>query len=301
MEKENENFADRLIEEIEKTKSPICVGLDPDFEKFPEFLKKEKKEKAIFEFTKRIIDATFDLVPAFKIQTAFYEKEKSIGIKILEKTISYLKEKGKIVILDIKKGDIGNIAKIQAKTYLSKEGFDGDAVTLNPYLGTDSILPFLEIAKKEKKGIFVLTKTSNPSSREIQDQKTIKKERIYERVAKLIKKWGKNTEGRTGFQIVGAVVSATFPKVAKKLRELLPKTIFLVPGYGKQGGKAKDVIFHFKKGLRGAIINNSRGIIFAFREPNFKIKFKEKEFERASREAVLEMKKELWKIQKLRN
>jgi len=288
-----ENFADRLIKEIEKYQNPSCVGLDSDFERFPNFLKKKRVSQAIFWFNKAIIDFTFDLVPAYKIQIAFYEKYKLEGLKAFEKTIFYLKEKKKIIIVDAKRGDVEHTARAYSFSFLNPKGFDVDAITLNPYLGRDSILPFLEDAKKYQKGIFVLVKTSNPSSREIQNQKLKNGKELYQLVAKMVKELGKNTEGKFGYQIVGAVVGATFKKEMKILRKMLPKAIFLVPGFQTQGGKLKDLIFAFNKDKRGALINNSRGIIFAFENENFKKRFGEKKFYLAAREATLEMKQNL--------
>ncbi len=288
-----ENFADRLIKEIEKYQNPSCVGLDSDFERFPNFLKKKRVSQAIFWFNKAIIDFTLDLVPAYKIQIAFYEKYKLEGLKAFEKTIFYLKEKKKIIIVDAKRGDVEHTARAYSFSFLNPKGFDVDAITLNPYLGRDSILPFLEDAKKYQKGIFVLVKTSNPSSREIQNQKLKNGKELYQLVAKMVKELGKNTEGKFGYQIVGAVVGATFKKEMKILRKMLPKAIFLVPGFQTQGGKLKDLIFAFNKDKRGALINNSRGIIFAFENENFKKRFGEKKFYLAAREATLEMKQNL--------
>lgn len=288
-----ENFADRLIKEIEKYQNPSCVGLDSDFERFPNFLKKKRVSQAIFWFNKAIIDFTFDLVPAYKIQIAFYEKYKLEGLKAFEKTIFYLKEKKKIIIVDAKRGDVEHTARAYSFSFLNPRGFDVDAITLNPYLGRDSILPFLEDAKKYQKGIFVLVKTSNPSSKEIQNQKLRNGKELYQLVAKMVKELGKNTEGKFGYQIVGAVVGATFKKEMKILRKMLPKAIFLVPGFQTQGGKLKDLIFAFNKDKRGALINNSRGIIFAFENENFKKRFGEKKFYLAAREATLEMKQNL--------
>ena len=287
------NFADRLIKEIEKYQNPSSIGLDSDFERLPKFLRKKRVSQAIFLFNKAIIDSTFDIVPAYKIQIAFYEKYKLEGLKAFEKTISYLKDKKKIVIVDAKRGDIDHTAKAYSFSYLSPQGFDADAITLNPYLGRDSILPFLEDAKKYQKGIFILVKTSNPSSKEIQNQKLKNGREVYQIVAKIVKKLGEGTEGKFGYQIVGAVVGATFKKEMKILRKILPKNIFLVPGFQTQGGKAKDVILAFNKDKRGALINNSRGIIFAFKNEDLKRKFGEKKFYLAARYSALKMKEEL--------
>ena len=299
--KKRENFSDCLLKEIERLKNPSCIGLDPKIEEIPSCIKRgNPPEKAILEFTKKVIDATYDIVPAFKLQMAHFERFKSKGIAVLEKIISYLKEKKKIIILDGKRNDIGATSQIYALTYLSKNGFDVQAITINPYLGTDGVMPFVEIAKKEKKGIFVLVKTSNPSSAEIQEKKLQDGKKVSELIASLVCRWGKETEGERGYNLVGAVVSATFPKSARNLRKLMPKSIFLVPGYGAQGGKAKDVVANFKKGLEGAIVNSSRGIIFAFKRAPFNKKFGEKRFDEAVRESALAMKRDLLSALKIK-
>ena len=297
------NFADRLLKEIERMENPSCIGLDPRVEDIPAFIKKQspkkhsKTKKAIarsfFIFNKMIIDATFDIVPAYKPQIAFYEKYGSEGVKAFEKTVNYLKKKNKIVIEDAKRSDIGPTAEAYAEGHLSKKGFDVDAITINPYLGTDSLKPFIEKAKKYGKGLFVLVKTSNPCSGDLQD-KTLKNNRkLYEVVGQLVHKCGKGTEGKRGYSIVGAVVGATYPQQAKVLRKIMPKSIILVPGYGAQGGKAKQVILNFNKDGQGAIVNNARGIIFAYKQEPYKSKFNSKEFHLAAREAAILMKKDL--------
>jgi orotidine-5'-phosphate decarboxylase len=292
----NKNFADKLLEEIERFKNPSCIGLDPRIEDIPDFMKKGNIAKTLFDFNKIIIDATFDLVPAFKIQTAFYEKYGSKGIKAFEETISYLKKKNKIVIADAKRNDIGPTAEAYAKAFLLKEGFDVDAVTVNPYLGIDGIKPFIEVAKKNGKGIFVLVKTSNPSAGDFQNQILKNGKKFYEIVGAKVNQWNKGTEGKRGYGIVGAVIGATYPREAKVLRKIMPKSIFLVPGYGAQGGNAKDVIFHFNKAGQGAIINNSRGIIFAYKSDHYKNTFGAKKFHLAAREAAIEMKNDLSQV-----
>ena len=292
----NKNFADKLLEEIERFKNPSCIGLDPRIEDIPDFMKKGNITKTLFDFNKIIIDATFDVVPAFKIQIAFYEKYGSKGIKAFEKTISYLKKKNKIVIADAKRNDIDPTAEAYAEAFLSKEGFDIDAVTVNPYLGIDGIKPFIEVAKKNGKGIFVLVKTSNPSAGDFQNKILKNGKKFYEIVGAKVNQWNKGMEGKRGYGIIGAVIGATYPREAKVLRKIMPKSIFLVPGYGAQGGKAKDVIFNFNKDGQGAIVNNSRGIIFAYKSDPYKNKFGAKKFHLAAREAAIEMKKDLFRV-----
>jgi len=303
------NFADKLLGAVEKMENPSCIGLDPRIEDIPDFIKKENERKygnireavtrSLFDFNKMIIDATSDVVPVFKVQIAFYEKYGSEGIKAFEDTINYLKKKGKIVIEDAKRNDIGPTAEAYALGHLSREGFDVDAVTVNPYLGIDGVKPFIEAAKKNGKGIFVLVKTSNPSSGDFQDRILESGERLYEVVGKLVQKWGEGTEGERGYGIVGAVVGATYPEQAKVLRELMPESIILVPGYGAQGGKAEDVIFNFNKDGQGAIVNNSRGIIFAYKNELYKNEFPSQKFHLAAREAAIKMKEDLSQVLKI--
>ncbi|MBT9174072.1 MAG: Orotidine 5'-phosphate decarboxylase [Syntrophomonadaceae bacterium] len=287
------NFADKLLEATEKMKNPSCIGLDPRIEDIPDFLKGGDITETFFDFNKMIIDATYDIVPAFKVQIAFYEKYKVEGIKAFEKTINYLKKKNKIVIVDAKRNDIGPTAEAYSSAYLSPEGFDVDALTANPYFGIDGLKPFIDDAIKYGKGIFVLVKTSNPSSREFQDQTLKSGKKLYELIGEKVNEWGKNTKGETGYQIVGTIVGATYPKELKSLRKVMPQSIFLVPGYGAQGGTIKDIIFAFNKDGEGAIVNNSRGIIFAWKNESYSKRFRPREFHLAAREAALAMKKEL--------
>ncbi len=290
-----ENFADKLLKEISIFQNPTCIGLDPRIEDIPYFLRKpeERIDKIFFKFNKMIIDATFDIVPAFKLQMAFYEKYKEKGIRALENTIFYLRKKQKIIIIDGKRNDIGSTAEAYADAFLTKQGFDADAITINPYLGSDGIKPFIERAVKEGKGIFVLVKTSNPSSGEFQNKLLKNGKRLYEAVAKKVDQWGQGTKGKNGYQIVGAVVGATYKKEAMILRKIMPKSPFLVPGYGAQGGKAKDVVVNFDQNKQGAIVNNSREIIFAWKNSPYKEEFGPQKFDRAARQATIKMKKDL--------
>ena len=300
------NFADRLFEEIEKFGNPICLGLDPRIEDIPDFIRKENEKKykneketisrSLFDFNKKIIDSTLDLVPVYKIQIAFYEQYGVEGIRAFEETISYLKSKNKIVIEDGKRNDIGSTSQAYATGHLSPDGFDVDAITVNPYLGIDGIKPFIDEAIKFGKGIFVLVKTSNPSSGDFQDKILENSQRLYEVVGEKVDEWGKGTAGERGYQIVGAVVGATYPDEARILRKAMRKSIFLVPGYGAQGAKAEDIISNFNEDGRGAIIHNARGIIFAYKNEPYKNKFKAEEFDLAAREAVLIMKNDLTRV-----
>jgi orotidine-5'-phosphate decarboxylase len=305
------NFADRLIEAIIKKKNPSVVGLDTDFEKIPEFLKKEYTKKygnnfeaaakCILEFNKRIIDATKDIVPGVKVQSAFYEQYGHEGIWAFEETVKYARKAGLIIIEDAKRNDIGNTAKAYSIAHLGKtkimdekiSAFDVDGLTVNGYLGSDGVLPFVEEVKEYDKGIFVLVKTSNKSSGELQDLETKNGKRIYEIMADSVNIWGKNVIGKTGYSSVGAAVGATYPKEAEILRKIMTKAIFLVPGYGAQGGQAKDLIHFFNKDGCGAVVNNSRGIIFAYQKSG-----NDKEFEKEARKAAIDMKEDITKALK---
>ncbi len=309
------HFADRLIEAIKAKGTPICVGLDPRLDKIPaSIIQKSLNQKdkspttmavdAILEFNKGIIDAVADIVPAVKPQIAFYEIYGHNGIWCYEQTLKYAKSKGLITIADVKRNDIGSTAEAYAQAYLGEvsmfEGenevitsiFDADSVTVNPYLGWDGIKPFVTECDKYGKGIFVLVKTSNKSSCDLQDLEMKDGHSVYEIIGGLLDSWGANEVGESGYSFVGAVVGATFPEQAKKLREIMPRSIFLVPGYGAQGGSADDVRPCFNKDGLGAIVNNSRGIIFAYE----KYGLPAEEYAKAARDAVLEMKKELGKV-----
>ncbi len=300
------NFADRLLNSIDEKQNPSIIGMDSDFTKIPEFLKDESKRrfgetfeavsKCIIEFNRRIINTVKDIVPAIKIQMAFYEKYGSKGIEAMEKTIRYAKNSGLIVVIDAKKNDIGNTAKSYSNGLIGTvdvfgkkmPSFDADCVTVNPYLGSDGINPFIDDLKRYGKGIFVLVKTSNPSSVELQNLES-KNKKVYEIIAELVNRLGSRTEGLRGYTSVGAVVGATYPEEAKCIRKTIPKSIFLVPGYGAQGGKAGDVVPCFNEDGYGAIVHSARKVIFAYQWLNNK----ETEFETASAEAVIRMKEDL--------
>ena len=295
---------DTLVKKIKEKDAPIVVGLDPmlsyvpkklqdaAFEEFGETL--EGAAEAIWQFNKGIVDATYDLIPAVKPQIAMYEQFGIPGIIAFKKTVDYCKEKGLVVIGDIKRGDIGSTSTAYAIGHLGKiqigsktyTGFDEDFVTVNPYLGTDGVKPFVDVCKEENKGIFVLVKTSNPSSGEFQDQK-IDGTPLYELVAKKVVEWGEECMG-SEYSNVGCVVGATYPEMGKVLRKLMPKTYILVPGYGAQGGTAKDLVHYFNEDGLGAIVNSSRGIIAAYKKEEY-AKFGEENFAEASRQAVVDM------------
>ena len=291
----------QLVANIKKTGAPIVVGLDPMLNYIPEQVQKkafaeygetlEGAAEAIWQFNKEIVDKTYDLIPAVKPQIAMYEQFGLPGLAAFKKTVDYCKEKGLVVIGDIKRGDIGSTSaayavghigkvKVGSKTYAP---FDEDFVTVNPYLGSDGVNPFLDVSKEEKKGIFVLVKTSNPSSGEFQDQK-INGRPLYELVGEKVAAWGSEVMGDE-YSYVGAVVGATYPEMGKVLRKVMPKAYILVPGYGAQGGKGKDLVHFFNEDGLGAIVNSSRGIIAAYKQEQY-AKFGAENFGDASRAAV---------------
>ena len=291
----------QLVANIKKTVAPIVVGLDPMLNYIPEQVQKkafaeygetlEGAAEAIWQFNKEIVDKTYDLIPAVKPQIAMYEQFGLPGLAAFKKTVDYCKEKGLVVIGDIKRGDIGSTSaayavghigkvKVGSKTYAP---FDEDFVTVNPYLGSDGVNPFLDVCKEEKKGIFVLVKTSNPSSGEFQDQK-INGRPLYELVGEKVAAWGSEVMGDE-YSYVGAVVGATYPEMGKVLRKVMPKAYILVPGYGAQGGKGKDLVHFFNEDGLGAIVNSSRGIIAAYKQEQY-AKFGAENFGDASRAAV---------------
>ena len=291
----------QLVANIKKTGAPIVVGLDPMLNYIPEQVQQkafaeygetlEGAAEAIWQFNKEIVDKTYDLIPAVKPQIAMYEQFGLPGLAAFKKTVDYCKEKGLVVIGDIKRGDIGSTSaayavghigkvKVGSKTYAP---FDEDFVTVNPYLGSDGVNPFLDVCKEEKKGIFVLVKTSNPSSGEFQDQK-IDGRPLYELVGEKVAAWGSEVMGDE-YSYVGAVVGATYPEMGKVLRKVMPKAYILVPGYGAQGGKGKDLVHFFNEDGLGAIVNSSRGIIAAYKQEQY-AKFGADDFGDASRAAV---------------
>ena len=294
----------KLIDNIKKTKAPIVVGLDPMLSYVPEHLQKkafaeygetlEGAAQAIWQFNKEIVDATWDLIPAVKPQIAMYEQFGLPGLAAFKKTVDYCHEKGLVVIGDIKRGDIGSTSEAYAVGHLGKVqvgskayyGFDEDFVTVNPYLGSDGVKPFIKVCKEEKKGLFILVKTSNPSSGEFQDQ-LVNGRPLYELVGEKVARWGEEHMGEK-YSYIGAVVGATYPEMGKVLRKLMPKTFILVPGYGAQGGKGADLVHFFNEDGLGAIVNSSRGIIAAYKQEKYG-KFGEENFGDASRAAVEDM------------
>jgi orotidine-5'-phosphate decarboxylase len=302
----------RLIREIQKKNAPIVVGLDPTMKFIPGSVKEKAFSvygetlqgagEAIWQFNKEIVDAIYELVPAVKPQIAMYEQFGIEGLIAYKKTVDYCKSKGLVVIGDIKRGDIGSTSTAYAIGHLGKvqvgnekyAPFDEDFATVNPYLGSDGVKPFIDVCKEEKKGIFVLVKTSNPSSGEFQDRLLADGDNrpLYEIVGEKVAEWGADCMGDF-YSYVGAVVGATYPEMGKVLREIMPKSLILVPGYGAQGGKGADLVHFFNADGLGAIVNSSRGIIAAYQNEKYKERFTEADFAAAAREAVLDMQKDI--------
>ena len=294
----------KLISNIRKTNAPIVVGLDPMLNYIPEHIQKkafaefgetlEGAAEAIWQYNKGIVDATYDLIPAVKPQIAMYEQFGIPGLIAYKKTVDYCKSKDLVVIGDIKRGDIGSTSAAYAVGHLGQvqvgskkyAGFDEDFATVNPYLGSDGVKPFMDICKEEKKGIFVLVKTSNPSNGEFQDR-VIDGRPLYELVGEKVAQWGDELMGDE-YSYVGAVVGATYPEMGKVLRKIMPKTFILVPGYGAQGGKGADLVHFFNEDGLGAIVNSSRGIIAAYKQEKYK-EFGAENYADASRAAVKDM------------
>lgn len=293
---------DELIERIIEKQNPTCVGLDTDFSYLPDEMRDgmatfEGVVEQIIEFNMNIIDKVCDIVPAVKVQVAYYEQYGFEGMRAFDCTVNYAHGRGMYVIADCKRNDIGSTAKCYSTAYLGStdvngkkiKAFPADMLTVNGYLGTDGIAPFVEDIKKNDKGIFVLVKTSNPSSGELQNLKLENGEFIYERMGKLVEEWGKDRIGKYGYSDVGAVVGATHPEEAARLRSQLKNTFFLIPGYGAQGGNAEMIKSCFDKNGLGGIVNNSRGIICAYKKPAYS----GMDYAEAARAACLDMQQDL--------
>lgn len=303
----------KLISRINKTKAPIVVGLDPMMKFVPGHISRqafkeygetlEGAAEAVWQYNKGIVDAIYDLVPAVKPQIAMYEQFGIPGLVAFKKTVDYCKQKGLIVIGDVKRGDIGSTSEAYAVGHLGKVqvgsksyyGFDEDFATVNPYLGSDGVKPFLKVCEEERKGIFVLVKTSNPSSGEFQDRlvKEGEDRPLYEIVGEQVAAWGESCMPEEGdYSYVGAVVGATYPQQGRRLRRIMPKTFILVPGYGAQGGRGADLVHFFNEDGLGAIINSSRGIIAAYQQEEYS-RFGEEGYGDAARAAVLAMREDI--------
>ncbi len=294
----------KLCNKIKKLNAPIVVGLDPMMNYIPNHIKEaafkeygetlEGAAEAVWQYNKQIVDAVYDLIPAVKPQIAMYEQFGIEGLKAYKKTIEYCKEKDLVVIGDVKRGDIGSTSAAYATAHLGKVTvgskqyslFDEDFATVNPYLGSDGIKPFIDVCKEENKGLFILVKTSNPSSGEFQDR-LVDGRPLYEHVGEMVSKWGEEHMGEN-YSYIGAVVGATYPEMGKVLRKVMPKSFILVPGYGAQGGKGADLVNYFNEDGLGAIVNSSRGIIAAYKQEKY-ASYGEENFADASRAAVKDM------------
>ena len=305
----------KLISKIQKTQAPIVVGLDPTMKFVPEHIQKKAfaeygetmkgAAEAVWQYNRAIVDAIYDLIPAVKPQIAMYEQFGVEGLIAFQKTVEYCKQKDLVVIGDVKRGDIGSTSEAYAVGHLGQvqvgstmcRGFDEDFVTVNPYLGSDGVKPFIKVCQEEKKGIFVLVKTSNPSSGELQDRIIKSREEggidrpLYEIVGEQVAAWGSECMGES-YSYVGAVVGATYPEQGKVLRKIMPKSFILVPGYGAQGGKGADLVHFFNEDGLGAIVNSSRGIIAAYQQEQY-AKYGAENFADASRAAVLDMREDI--------
>lgn len=301
----------KLVSKIKATNAPIVVGLDPTLKFVPRHIQQkafaeygetlEGAAEAVWQYNKEIVDHIYDLIPAVKPQIAMYEQFGIPGLMAFQKTVDYCKEKGLVVIADIKRGDIGSTSEAYAVGHLGKVtvgsktcyGFDEDFATVNPYLGSDGIKPFIKVCKEENKGLFILVKTSNPSSGEFQDRLLSDGDNrhLYEIVGEQVAKWGEEHMGDS-YSYIGAVVGATYPEEGKLLRAIMPKSYILVPGYGAQGGKGKDLVHFFNEDGLGAIINSSRGIIAAYQQEKY-ASYGEEGFAEASRAAVEDMKEDI--------
>lgn len=303
----------KLVDKIKATGAPIVVGLDPMMKFIPEHIKKkafgelgetlEGAAEAIWQYNKEIVDHIYDMIPAVKPQIAMYEQFGIPGMVAFKKTVDYCKSKDLVVIGDIKRGDIGSTSEAYAVGHLGRVtvgsnsfyGFDEDFATVNPYLGSDGVKPFIKVCREENKGLFILVKTSNPSSGEFQDR-LVKTESagdkpLYEVVGEQVAKWGEEHMGEE-YSYIGAVVGATYPEMGKILRKVMPKSYILVPGYGAQGGKGADLVHFFNEDGLGAIVNSSRGIIAAYQQEKY-ASYGAENFGQASRAAVEDMREDI--------
>ncbi len=295
------HFFDELATAVKSKAAPVVVGLDPRWEQLPAALQNEsspnptQRATAYESFCKQVIDVVASLVPAVKPQAAFFEECGPAGMTVLKEVMDYARQQGLLVILDGKRNDIGSTAAAYARGYLGRDSaspWQADALTISPYLGADSLEPFVDVATQRDAGLFVLVKTSNPGSGMLQDQ-VVDSEPLYRQVASFVQQQCEATIGQCGYGVVGSVVGATYPEQLVELRRAMPQSWFLVPGFGSQGGTAQDVAGGFDGRGLGAIVNNSRGIIFAHRRDEYKDRFGEKNWQGAVEAATLEMLAEL--------
>lgn len=307
----------KLVESIKKKGAPVMVGLDPTMKLLPEHIKKQAlaeygetlkgAAEAAWIYNKGIVDAVCDLIPAVKPQIAMYEQFGLDGLTVYHRTVEYCKQKGLVVVGDIKRGDIGSTSEAYALGHLGQvqigsaacRGFDTDFATVNPYFGSDGVKPFIDVCIQEKKGLFILVKTSNPSSGEFQDRLVLpdgctdasKARPLYEIVGEKVAEWGAGHMGAE-YSYIGAVVGATYPEMGKALREIMPKAYILVPAYGAQGGKGKDLVHFFNQDGLGAIISSSRGIIGAYQQEKY-AEYGAQNYADAARAAVIDMREDI--------
>ena len=298
---------DVLIEKIQEKQSPIVMGIDPRYDFIPNYIKEKYSKdlkgfaKASVEFAKGLIDSVYDIVPAIKPQLAYFEAMGPEGLIAFQEIVKYAKSKELIIISDAKRGDIGTTSKAYSNAFLGKtlleekeeSIYNTDFVTVNPYMGSDSVNPFIEDCKNYNKGIFVLIKTSNKSSGELQDLTLENGKKVYEHVASLVDNWGNDMIGDYGYSSVAAVVGATYPEQLQEIRKLAPHTFFLIPGYGAQGGKAEDIALAFDQNGIGGIVNASRSLMCAYKSDRWKDKFTEEQYGEATRAEAIRMRDEL--------
>jgi orotidine-5'-phosphate decarboxylase len=304
------NFSDKLVNKIKERKNPSVIGLDPRIEQIPSFIRKRAFDtygetakgaaEALLEFNKGIIDAVYDLVPAVKPQLAFYEIYGHEGMRVLGETVRYAKGKGLLVICDGKRNDIGSSAEAYSRAYIGKNEIGGtdysmeaDALTVNPFFGLDGIAPFIDDCKRNDTGVFILVKTSNPTSAQIQDLVTSNGKRVYEIIARMVHELGEDLIGGSGYSSIGAVVGATHPEQAKVLRKIMPHAYILVPGYGAQGGTASGAAASFNDDGLGAIVNASRSVIFAYRSKEYAGRYSEEQYQDAARAETIRMRDDI--------
>ncbi len=301
------NAIDRLIDKIKEMDNPTVIGIDPKYDMVPNFIKNkydktiEGMAKSCTEFNKALIDATYDIIPAVKLQLAYFEKLGIPGIESFYETCKYAKQKGMIIMADAKRGDIGSTCSAYSSAYIGKvetqngeeKIYDADFITLNPYMGTDSVMPFVEDCKKYDKGAFVIIKTSNKSSGELQDLNLENGNTVYEQVAELVEKWGGELIGEYGYSSISGVVGATYPEQLKQIRKIAPHTFFLIPGYGAQGGKAEDIALGFDENGIGGIVNATRSLMGAYKLERWSNLYTEEQFAQATRAEAIRMRDEL--------
>ncbi|MCF0125207.1 MAG: orotidine-5'-phosphate decarboxylase [Clostridia bacterium] len=298
---------DKLIDRIKETNNPTVIGLDPRYDIIPDCVKSKYSKdlegyaKASIEFCKALVDTTYDIIPAVKLQLAYFEMLGPEGLKAFKEIKEYAESKNMIIMADAKRGDIGSTSQGYSNAFLgetpmgddTKKVYDVDFITLNPYMGTDCVKPFIDDSKKYNKGVFILVKTSNKSSGELQDLKLENGKKVYEQVTDLVEHWGEDLRGKYGYSSVAAVVGATYPEQLKEIRKMAPHTFFLIPGYGAQGGKAEDIALAFDQNKLGGIVNATRSLMLAYKSDKWKDIYSEEQYAEATRAEAIRMRDEL--------